>query len=75
MRTTDARAIRRMLQVDPLGELSPSDPSETLMALRPVIDRIRRGDWRLEVAGPQTAADADGLALLQVRLFEAGGCT
>lgn len=67
----EARAARRLqASAAMLAEIPPADISDTLAVLRPSLARIRRGEWRLEVAGPASPHDRDVARMLPLRLLE-----
>jgi len=73
MRTQDARAIRQLetdarerLPVEPM----PIDVVDAVADLQPLLDRVRRGEWRVTIDGPQSPRERDAAALLTVRLMD-----
>jgi hypothetical protein len=69
MRTVDARRIRKALD-SCLQELPARDQAEALHLLRPVLERVRAGEWRIELSGPRTATELDAAALFEAQLIE-----
>ena len=46
------------------------DLADTVAALRPQLERLRRGEWRLLIMGPATSRERDEAALLSARLMD-----
>lgn len=45
-------------------------PAETVAALRPIAERLRRGEWRVLVTGPRTSTERDLAAMFQARVLD-----
>lgn len=72
MRTYDAR-LNRQLQLQDTGaraEMVPVDILNAVAGLQPALDRVRRGEWRLLVMGPQDARERDAASLFHVHLLD-----
>lgn len=69
MRTIDARA-HRALDASDNHELIPVDLVDAVSDLRPSLDRVRRGEWRLLLFGPRSAQERDAAAMFQSRLLD-----
>ena len=66
MRTVARRAVRSLLLELP----QPSDPAEAIAAIRPLLERVRRGDWTLEVKGPASTRERDEAGFFSARLLD-----
>jgi len=69
MKTSDQRYIRRMKGFGLLRDV-PDGTVDALTALRPMLQRIRRGDWRVMVMGPTSARERDEAATFSARLCD-----
>lgn len=67
MRTGDTRAAQGLKE---LRGAETADTAELLDAVRPSVDRLRRGEWRLLLTGPRNSAERDEAAMFQARLLE-----
>ena len=56
MRTQDRRA-RKRAQWSMLSELPPSDAAEALELMRPMLRRIRNGDFRIALTGADAPSE------------------
>jgi 3-deoxy-D-arabino-heptulosonate 7-phosphate (DAHP) synthase len=71
MRTRDARAIRHIQAQGPVEQsLLPPDLAAAVADLKPAVERLRRGEWRLLILGPCSSRERDEAALLSARLME-----
>ena len=71
MRTRDAREIRHVQARSPIEpSLWPAELADAMADLRPAVERLRRGEWRLLIMGPCSSRERDEAVLLSARLVE-----
>lgn len=59
-----------MKDVSLWSELGTGDSAEVIAAIRPMLNRVRNGDWRLLVIGATSPHDRDQAATFAARLLD-----
>jgi hypothetical protein len=70
--TQEARQARLILMAGAVqpAELVPVDILDAVCNLQPALDRLRRGEWEIQVTGASSPSDRDCARLFPVHLLD-----